>query len=165
MRIVIALLALIAAAPAFAETSAADLAKPPADAEHLIIMSAAGKHGDSWRWTTPDGAHWGRESLLFRGQTSETDSIVRFGPDSMPRTVAVRGVTPNGDAAEQFSIEGGKASWKSPVDNASAPYAATALYAAFGGPVELRAELIEMALKQPAKSLALLPAARRAWNL
>ena len=51
MRITLTLLftALVTAAAA-AQTPVADLAKPPAMAEHFIISSTGGKHGDSWIW-------------------------------------------------------------------------------------------------------------------
>jgi len=156
----LALSALFIAAPAFAEVTAADLAKPPAGAERFTIMSTAGKHGESWRWTTPDGTHWGRESLLLRGQAFETESAARTGADGMYQRVTVRGFTPNGDAGETFAIENGTATWKSPVDGASAAYAKPAEYAPFGGPTDLTAELVETALKQPGHSLALLHGGR-----
>ena len=35
-------------AVAYSQTPLADLAKPPADAEHLIISSTGGKHGGGW---------------------------------------------------------------------------------------------------------------------
>ena len=57
------LLALFIAA-ARAQTPVGDLAKPPADAEHLIISSTGGK--DSWIWQTPDGTRMGRESMNLR---------------------------------------------------------------------------------------------------
>jgi hypothetical protein len=71
------LLALVTAA-ARAQTSVGDLAKPPADAEHLIISSTGGKHGDSWIWQTPDGTRMGRESMNLRGQVFETDSTTKW---------------------------------------------------------------------------------------
>ena len=58
----------------------------------------------------------GRESMQLRGQIFEMDSTARLGADGMLESVTVRGFTPNGDAAEQFDIAGGNASWKSPVD-------------------------------------------------
>ena len=30
---------------------------PPAGARHFTISSIAGKHGDIWSWTLPDGTH------------------------------------------------------------------------------------------------------------
>ena len=44
----IALLSLTTLTVAHAQTPLPDLAKPPADAEHFIISSTGGKHGDSW---------------------------------------------------------------------------------------------------------------------
>src|SRR5438874_13579545 len=133
---ILAFLAMFAAA-ARAQTPVADLAKPPADAEHLIISSTGGKHGDSWIWRTPDGTWMGRESMNLRGQVFETDSATKFGADSVPASITVRGFTPNGDAGEKFTVADGKASWKSPIDSGSAPYSAPSFYIAFGGPTTL----------------------------
>ncbi len=127
--LVFALIALVAAAPASAETKVEDLLKPPADAIHYSIVSSAGKHGDSTRWFAADGQEMGRESMVLRGQVFETDSTARFGADGMLSSVTVRGFTPNGDAGESFVIEGGKAHWKSPVDEGSSDYTAPAMYA------------------------------------
>src|SRR2546423_1076188 len=82
-------------AVARAQTPVADLAKPPADAEHLIISSTGGKHGDSWIWHSPDGTRLGRESMNLRGQVFETDSATKFGADRLPASITVRGFTPN----------------------------------------------------------------------
>jgi hypothetical protein len=82
MRLSLALLALLGSASIVhaAPASLADLAKPPADAETFTIMSSAGVHGHSARWTTPDGRRMGRESLNLRGKIFEIDSATRLGP-------------------------------------------------------------------------------------
>ncbi len=161
MRSLIALIALLLAGPACAApTPVAELARPPADAQAFTIMSTAGKHGASTRWTAPDGARMGRESLLLRGQVFETDSVERLGPDRMLQRVTIRGFTPNGDAAESFAVEGGTARWKSPVDGAAAPYRSPAMYIAFGAPMSLNADFFEALLAAPGRSLALLPGGR-----
>jgi len=144
-----------AAAPA--QTPVGDLAKPPTDAEHLIISSTGGKHGDSWIWHTPDGTWMGRESMNLRGQVFETDSAEKFGADGLPTSVTVRGFTPNGDAGEKFTIADGKASWNSPIDAGGAPYSTPSFYIAFGGPTQLTAQFVERLIASPDKSLALLP--------
>ena len=143
-----------------APATVGDLARPPPDAQRFTIMSTAGKHGWSARWLTADGRHWGRESLLLRGQAFEVDSVSHLGPDGMIDQAVVRGFSPNGDAAESFAITDGQASWKSQVDAAMAPYKSPAEYVAFGGPVELTAELLEALLASPEQSIALLPGGR-----
>jgi hypothetical protein len=148
------------AGSAAAETKGADLAVPPASAERFIILSKAGKHGEDERWTAPDGLKMGRESLLLRGQVFELDSAAHFGQDSMLDRLDVRGFTPNGDAAESFSLADGKASWKSPVDAGSTASGKPAMYVNFSGPIDLTADLIEALVAAPDKSLALLPAGR-----
>jgi len=140
-----------------APAALADLAKPPADAETFTIMSPAGVHGHSARWTTPDGVHWGRESINLRGQIFEVDSASRLGRDGMIEHMVVRGFTPQGDSAETFDISNGTASWKSPVDGASAPYAGPAMYNAFGGPIDLTVDLVDALIAAPNHTLAMLP--------
>jgi imidazolonepropionase-like amidohydrolase len=144
-------------ASAWAQVPAADLAKPPADARHFVIQSTAGKHGDSWIWQTADGTRMGRESLILRGQVFELDVAGKRGKDGMPSSIVVRGFTPTGDAAETFSISGGKASWKSQVDEGGAAYSAPAFYSALNGPIENTAWAIETLLAAPDHTLALLP--------
>jgi imidazolonepropionase-like amidohydrolase len=142
---------------AVAQTPVAELATPPATAQHFTIMSVAGKHGESTRWSTPDGIHMGRESLLLRGQVFELDSAAHLGRDGMIDRVTVRGFTPNGDAAETFFIAGRRAVWKSPVDGSSAAYITPAMYVTFGGPIDSTALLAEALVAAPEKTLALLP--------
>jgi imidazolonepropionase-like amidohydrolase len=158
MRITLTLLstALITAA-ADAQTPVADLAKPPATAEHFIISSTGGKHGDSWIWRAPDGTSMGRESMNLRGQVFEFDSVGTLGADGMPKSITVRGFNPTGDAAEKFTIDDGQAKWKSPIDAGGGAYSSPAFYVAFGGPMQLTASFVESLLRSPDKSLALLP--------
>jgi imidazolonepropionase-like amidohydrolase len=151
---------LACAAVAAAQTPVADLARPPATALHFTVLSTAGKHGESARWTSAGGMRMGRESFVLRGQVFEVDSAAHAGKDGMLDRVTIRGFTPNGDAAESFAIAGGLASWKSPVDGASVAYSSPALYAAFGGPIDLTADFAERLIAAPGMSLALLPAGR-----
>jgi imidazolonepropionase-like amidohydrolase len=142
---------------AAAQTPTDQLAKPPATATHYVIQSTGSKHGDSYIWLTADGTRMGRESLNLRGQVFELDSSGKAGPDGMPGSITIRGVTPSGDAAESFTVAGGKASWKSPVDMGSADYKSPAFYSAQGGPIEQTAWLLERILASPNKQLTLLP--------
>ena len=158
MRITTTLLAsALFIAAAHAQTPVADLAKPPADAEHFIISSTGGKHGDSWIWRTPDGTLMGRESMNLRGQVFELDSATRATADGLPTNITVRGFTPTGDAAESFTSADGQAKWKSPIDAGSVNNSAPAFYVAFGGPMQLSAQFVQRLLASPDKSLALLP--------
>lgn len=146
-----------ASTAALAQVPASDLAKPPANARHYIIESTGGKHGDSWSWVTADGTRMGRESLNLRGQVWEIDSSSKTGQNGAPVRMEVRGVTPQGDAAETFYIVGGIAKWKSPVDSGSVTYDGKAFYSSQGGPVDLTAWLLEAVLASPDKTLAMLP--------
>ena len=83
-RIFAALMALVSIAlttSVRAQTPTADLAQPPANAETWVIVSSAGQHGQSRRWTAPDGVRWSRESLLLRGFVTEIDQQIAFAPD------------------------------------------------------------------------------------
>jgi imidazolonepropionase-like amidohydrolase len=150
--------ALFGASAALAQVPADQLAKPPADAQHFLIVSKGATHGSSDEWVTADGVHMARDTMNLSGQEYEMDEAIRLGPDGMPSSMVVRGFTPNGDAGETFDIAGGKAGWKSQVDAGSAAYAAPAMYLpAGGGFVIHNALLLEALLKSPDKSLALLP--------
>jgi imidazolonepropionase-like amidohydrolase len=141
----------------FAQVPAPDLAVPPADARHFIIESTGGKHGDSWSWVMGDGTRMGRESMNLRGQVWEIDYSGTPGSNRMPSALTIRGVTPQGDAAESFSISGGVAKWRSPVDAGAAAYSGQAFYASQGGPIDANAWFLERLLASPDKSLDLLP--------
>jgi imidazolonepropionase-like amidohydrolase len=142
---------------ALSQTPAADLTRPPAGAQRFVIQSTGGTHGESWSWITADGTRMGRESLNLRGQVWEIDYSGKAGADGMPESVAIRGVTPSGDAAESFTRSAAGYSWKSPVDGGNAAYAAPAFYSTFGGPIDTTAWAIEALLKAPGRTLALLP--------
>src|SRR5438105_7521539 len=134
-RLVFAALLTACASAAIAEpTPKEQLLVPPADATHFVVVSTAGKHGDDYMWTLPDGRTAIRESILLRGLIFETDETMRFGADGMPSEIVIRGVTPSGDAAEHFAIADGTANWTSPVDKGVATYGSPAYYLAQGGP-------------------------------
>jgi imidazolonepropionase-like amidohydrolase len=145
------------AAAAQGQVPAAELAKPPANARHYVIQSTGGKHGDSYSWISADGSRMARESMNLRGQVWEVDYSGKSGADGMPATLTVRGVTPQGDAAEHFEVLGDRAHWKSPVDSGSSPYATPGFYATMGGPIDTNAWLLERLLASPNHSMALLP--------
>ncbi|MFD1612431.1 amidohydrolase family protein [Sphingomonas tabacisoli] len=145
---------------ALAQVPKDQLAKPPADARHFVILSTGGKHGDSWMWTAPDGALMGRESMVLRGQVWEIDSSGAAGKDGMPARLDIRGVTPQGDAGETFSVTGGNAQWKSQIDAGSAAYAKPAFYASVGGPMAINAWFVERLLASSNKAMDLLPGGR-----
>ena len=147
----------LSSAAGLAQVPVAELAKPPANARHFVIQSTGGKHGDSWIWVTADGTRMGRETMNLRGQVFELDSRGTPGADRMPAALTIRGVTPQGDAAETFAIANGQARWKSQVDAGTAGYAAPAFYASQGGPIETTAWFLEALLAQPDKTLTLLP--------
>jgi hypothetical protein len=50
------LFAAIATFAVAAPMSKEQLSTPPAGARHYTISSTAGKHGDVWSWTLPDGS-------------------------------------------------------------------------------------------------------------
>ena len=149
--------ALLASVSTAAQVPIAELAKPPANARHFIIMSTGGKHGDSWAWTLPDGTRMSRESLNLRGQVWEIDTAITAGKDGLPERIVVRGVTPSGDAGETFAIASGKANWVSQIDKGDAAYASPRFYVSVGGTADTNAMFLERLLAAPNRTLDLLP--------
>jgi imidazolonepropionase-like amidohydrolase len=147
----------VATGPVLAQVPAAELLKPPADARHFVIESTGGKHGDSWSWIGADGTRMARESMNLRGQVWEVDYTGKPAADGLPAGMTVRGVTPQGDAAEAFTVADGLARWKSPIDAGTAPYSAPAFYVAQGGPMDTNAWVLEKLLASPGYSMMLLP--------
>ena len=135
------------------------LLKPPADAAHYLVVSDAGKHGDMWRWTLPDGRTAYRHSQSLRGWITETDQVVTIGPDGLPAKVEVRGITPNGDAAERFATSGGKASWSSLSDNGSVE-GKVGYYLPAGGIGLANAVLVDRLVAAGEAGVELLPSGR-----
>jgi imidazolonepropionase-like amidohydrolase len=160
-RFVLAALLSACASAALAEpTPKEQLLVPPKDAQHFVIVSTAGKHGDEYRWTMPDGRTAFRQSILLRGLIFEVDETMRVGGDGMPTEIAIRGVTPSGDAAENFAIANGNAAWTSPVDKGGAAYSTPAFYVAQGGPFLSNAPLIDALLAAQSTGVALLPSGK-----
>ena len=135
------------------------LLKPPADATHYVVVSMAGKHGDQWAWTLPDGSLASRYSQSLRGWITETDEVMTLGADGLPAKIIIRGVTPNGDAAETFSIVGGKVIWASTADSGEAT-AAPAFYLAAGGTNMGNMPLAAAMVKAGATGLPMFPSGR-----
>jgi imidazolonepropionase-like amidohydrolase len=159
-----ALLAASASAALAAPTPKEQLLVPPASATHFVVVSTAGKHGDEYAWTLPDGRMAFRESILLRGLIFEQDETMRVGPDGMPADVVIRGVTPSGDSAENFAIANGNAAWTSPVDKGSAAYGAPSYYLAQGGPFLSFAPQIDRLLGAGRTGLALLPSGKATFD-
>jgi imidazolonepropionase-like amidohydrolase len=155
-KFILAMLTTCCATVAIAQTPKDQLEAPPANAQKWSIVSTGGQHGQSFVWRAADGTLKGRESLLLRGQVWEIDSVLASSSFGQPVKLVVRGVTPQGDAAETFSITDGMATWKSQVDGASA-VADQRYYNAFGGPIALTADLAERLVAAPNMTLRLLP--------
>ena len=154
---IVPLAALLLASSAWTQVPKEQLATPPADATHFVIESTGGKHGDEWVWQLPDGTRMARFSMNLRGQVWEQDYTGKPGADGLPASVTIRGVSPQGDVAETFSLSGGVASWQSPVDKGDAANAGGKFYSPFGGPMDTNAWLIERLVAAPGNRLDLLP--------
>jgi imidazolonepropionase-like amidohydrolase len=139
------------------------LLAPATGADHYVVVSDAGKHGDMWRWKLADGRTAFRHSQSLRGWISETDATVRYGPDGQVAELLVRGITPSGDAAESYSDMGGTARWTTSIDSGTAPSAGK-LYLPAGGPSLLNAALIDRLAGAGEKGLELLPSGRASLN-
>jgi len=165
--------ATLAVVPATAHVAAAaaastpvpkdQLLKPPADAAHYVVVSDAGKHGDQWRWTLPDGSTAYRYSQELRGWITEVDQVVALGGDGMPTAMTIRGVSFSGDAAETFSVKDGMANWTSSTDSGSGP--AGGYYYPFGGLTISRAPLIDKLVAAGSAGVPLLPSGRATLTL
>lgn len=157
--ILAALLAASASAAIAAPTPKDQLLVPPANADHFVVISEAGKHGDEWRWTQADGSVAYRESILLRGLVFEQDEVIRFDKAGKPISVTIRGVTPSGDSAETFAIDQAIARWKTPVDQGEAP-AGPAMYLPFGGTFLANDAGVKTYLNGGSNGVALLPSGR-----
>src|SRR4051794_33045971 len=104
--ILAALLTACASVATAAPSSKEQLLKPSPDARHFTISSTAGKHGDIWSWTMPDGRVAYRMSMSLRGWITEDDELITPGADGRPTAIAIRGFTDSGDATEDFSVDG-----------------------------------------------------------
>jgi Amidohydrolase family len=155
-RILAALLAACASTGLAAQTPKEQLLVPPANAVHYVAASTAGKHGDLWAWTLPDGTHAYRYSQSLRGWITEQDETVRLDPQGFPAEVRVRGISPSGDMAEAYSLVGGKGTWVSTVDQGSAA-AARRYYLANGGIPIADSFLVERLVAAGDKGVDLLP--------
>ncbi|WP_422060947.1 amidohydrolase family protein [Sphingopyxis sp.] len=144
MRLVLIAALLASAAPAavFAHEETApvvqskpvpkeELLKPPADAVHYIVVSESGKHGDQWRWQLADGRTAYRWSQELRGWITEMDQVTAFAPDGTIAATIMRGITPSGDAAEDYRAANGRATWRTSTDAGEA--AAGGWYIPAGG--------------------------------
>ena len=121
IRKMIVLAAVLAMTPALAQTTADQLAKPPADAKVWTITSSGGdaRHGQVSLWTDASGTHWSRFSMNLRGFVSEVDEQNHFAPDGSIDSLIVRGFTPSGDAGESYTVKNGTYTYTSPVDHGS----------------------------------------------
>ena len=157
-RILLAsLLAATASIAGAASTPKEELMVAPAGARHFTISSIAGKHGDIWSWTTPDGKVAYRMSMTLRGWVTETDELVTLAPDKRPSAIAIRGFTDSGDATENFDVDaGGVAHWKTAVDSGSAPFA-DRRYSTYGGPWLASEMDVNALVAAGAKGIDLLP--------
>ncbi|HVM23455.1 MAG TPA: amidohydrolase family protein [Sphingomicrobium sp.] len=153
-------------APARASTHVPkeQLLKPGPEAEHYVVVSDAGKHGDMWRWPLADGRIAFRHSQSLRGWITETDATVRYAADGRPTEIIVRGITPSGDAAESYVEDGGNARWKSIADSGAAPVGKK-LYLPAGGPGLINARLIEHLVAAGPAGVELLPSGRASLTM
>ena len=154
----LALLLLTCSTAALAEpTPKEQLLQPPPASLHYTISSAAGKHGDVWSWKTNDGKIAYRMSMSLRGWITETDQMTTLGPDGRPTKIAIRGYTDSGDATEDYQVDqNGIASWKTVVDEGSAPLL-NKRYFSYGGPWLSGALDVDALLKAGSKGIELLP--------
>jgi hypothetical protein len=140
-----------------APTPKEQLMTPPPGARHYTISSTAGKHGDNWSWTLPDGRVAYRMSMSLRGWVTEDDEVMTIGSKGQTTAIAVRGYTDEGDATEEFNVDsGGVAHWKTVVDGGSAPFGSKT-YNSYGGPWLAGERDVETLVAAGDKGVDLLP--------
>ena len=135
-----------------------DLLKPPADAVRYVVVSEAGQHGSQWQWQLPDGRTAYRWSQELRGWITEMDQVTTFAPGETIAATTVRGVTMSGDAAEDFRVSNGRATWKTATDAGEA--AAGGWYIPAGGVGIANAPLINALAAAGDKGLDFLPSGK-----
>ncbi len=121
------------------------LLAPPAGATRYIIVSDTNTHGNEWRWETEEGAIAFRKSQSLRGWITETDALVVLGYDGKPLRIRIRGITPDGDAAEEMVADENGIRWDSGADSGTAPPDG-GFYLAKGGPQAMFGLLVEYML-------------------
>ena len=144
----ITLLAVLASPTTLAGSGAVpkeELLAPPKDATRYIIVSETNTHGDEWRWETDDGAIAFRKSQSLRGWITETDALVVLGYDGKPLRIRIRGVTPDGNAAEEMFTDEEGIHWDSGADSGTAPLDG-GVYLPRGGPSAVFGLLVEYML-------------------
>lgn len=157
LRVCLTAIAAALLAPAvLAQTSDASAAEVPKDAQHFVISSFAGKQGDSWRWTAPDGTRHNRESMSMRGLKWDLSFEGQPGTAGLPAKMTLQGTTPSGTVDETFAVHSGQARWRSSVDEGAAPFT-DRFYSAHTGPIETTAWLLEQLVASPSKQIDLLP--------
>ncbi|HXI87727.1 MAG TPA: amidohydrolase family protein [Parvularculaceae bacterium] len=137
--------------------SADDLAVAPKSAKTWSIVSASGQFGEEKMWTDSDGVHWARMHMLLRGLTFDVDEATTVNENKVPTKFVIRGATPLGNAGETFSIDNGKASWKSPVDSGEADWRDNLIYVPYGGPNDTQVQLLNALLADSDRKLDALP--------
>ncbi len=167
--LIAALLASAASGPVYAHETAApvaqskpvpkeDLLKPPGDAVQYVVVSEAGQHGSQWRWQLPDGRTAYRWSQELRGWITEMDQVTTIGSDGKIEALTVRGVTTSGDAAEEFRVANGRATWKTANDAGEA--AAGGWYIPAGGVGIANAPMIDALAAAGDAGLSFLPSGK-----
>ena len=159
-RLCITLLAVLASPTTLASSGPVpkeELLAPPKDATRYIIVSDTNTHGDEWRWETDDGAIAFRKSQSLRGWITETDALVVLGYDGKPLKIRIRGVTPDGDAAEEMFTDEDGIHWDSGADSGTAQLDG-GVYLPRGGPSAVFGLLAEYMLDKG--EVKLLPSGR-----
>ena len=140
-----------------------DLLKPPADAVRYVVVSEAGQHGNQWQWQLPDGRTAYRWSQELRGWITEMDQVTTFAPGGTIAATTVRGVTMSGDAAEDYRVVDGRATWKTATDAGEA--AAGGWYIPAGGVGIANAPLIDALAAAGDAGLNFLPSGKGRMTL
>lgn len=148
----------VPAASALQDAAIARLLVPPTDAQLFTITSTGGRHGESRRWTGPDGTRFSRESLNLRGFRTEIDQSLKLSTGGTLQALEIRGFTTSGDAGESYDAATG--AFRSPVDRGTVKASAGKVYVPAGGTIDFWAWLAETLRATPGRAFDLLPAGR-----
>ncbi|MFK7957810.1 MAG: amidohydrolase family protein [Lysobacterales bacterium] len=96
-----------------------------------------------------------------RGRGPETKTTVRLNANGVPTAVSISGKNYlKGAVDERFTVDDGKATWASAIEQGDAPFDGEAFFYPFNSPPELLAMLVRAALASDDDSVELLPTGR-----
>jgi imidazolonepropionase-like amidohydrolase len=133
-------------------------AEVPKDAARYDMLLQGNKAGVLCLWRTPDGARHAFFEFNDRGRGPRTLTRAVDDAQGLPVSVEISGHDYlKAPIDEHFSLEGGKARWKSQAESGEKVLSGPSFYGAFSADPGEIAVLARALLKTPSKTLPLLP--------